>query len=49
MSEFSDQVIVITGAAGNLGQAAAFAFHNAGAKLALVDRQPGEYPGGFWR
>lgn len=39
MSEFSDQVIVITGAAGNLGQAAAFAFHNAGAKLALVDRQ----------
>ena len=39
MSEFSDQVVVITGAVGNLGRAAAFAFYNAGAKLALVDRQ----------
>lgn len=36
---FNDQVVVITGAAGNLGRAVAFAFYKAGAKLALVDRQ----------
>lgn len=39
MFDFSDQVIVITGAAGNLGHAAALAFYAAGAKLAVVDRQ----------
>ena len=39
MFDFKDQVVVITGAAGNLGRAAAFAFHSAGAKLAVVDRQ----------
>lgn len=39
MIDFSDQVVVITGAAGNLGHAAALAFHAAGAKLAVVDRQ----------
>ncbi len=39
MFDFSDQIVVITGAAGNLGRATAFAFHHAGAKLALVDRQ----------
>jgi NAD(P)-dependent dehydrogenase (short-subunit alcohol dehydrogenase family) len=39
MFDFSDQVIAITGAAGNLGRAAAFAFYSAGAKLAVVDRR----------
>ena len=39
MFDFSDQVVIITGAAGNLGHAAAFAFYNAGAKLAVVDRR----------
>jgi NAD(P)-dependent dehydrogenase (short-subunit alcohol dehydrogenase family) len=36
--DFSDYVIVVTGAAGNLGSAVARAFQSAGAKLALVDR-----------
>lgn len=42
MFDFGDNVIVITGAGGNLGQAAAFAFADAGARLALVDlkREP---------
>lgn len=39
MFDFSDKIVVITGAAGNLGQAATFAFHNAGAKVAVVDRK----------
>ncbi len=39
MFDFNDKVIVITGAAGTLGRAAAFAFHEAGAKLAVVDRR----------
>ncbi|MGH9803061.1 MAG: SDR family NAD(P)-dependent oxidoreductase [Blastocatellia bacterium] len=39
--DFTDRVVVITGAAGNLGLAAARAFSSAGAKLALVDRTPG--------
>lgn len=37
MFEFTDQVAVVTGAAGNLGAAAAAAFHQAGARLVLVD------------
>ena len=37
MSEFDKQVVVITGAAGNLGQAVAQAFAAAGCHLALVD------------
>jgi NAD(P)-dependent dehydrogenase (short-subunit alcohol dehydrogenase family) len=37
MFDFADQVVVVTGAAGNLGEAVALAFHEAGAKLALVD------------
>ncbi len=36
--DFTDQVAVVTGAAGNLGVAVARAFRNAGAKLALLDR-----------
>ena len=38
MFDFSEQVVVITGAAGNLGAAAARAFYAAGANLALVVR-----------
>lgn len=41
MSEFTDKVVVITGAAGNLGQACAQAFAQAGARCALVDRSTG--------
>jgi NAD(P)-dependent dehydrogenase (short-subunit alcohol dehydrogenase family) len=37
MTDFTNKVALITGAAGNLGAATAVAFHNAGAKLALVD------------
>ena len=37
MFEFTDQVAVVTGAAGNLGAAAAEAFHQVGAKLVLLD------------
>lgn len=37
MFNFRDQVALITGAAGNLGQATAEALHAAGATLALVD------------
>jgi len=36
--DFSDRVVVVTGAAGNLGSAVARAFQSAGANLALVDR-----------
>lgn len=38
MSEFQDKVVLITGAAGNLGRAVAAAFAAQGATLALVDR-----------
>lgn len=37
MSEFSDKVILITGAAGNLGRAVAAAFAADGARIALLD------------
>ena len=37
MSEFEQSVIVITGAAGNLGRAVAQAFAARGAQLALLD------------
>jgi len=36
MSDFSNRVVMVTGAAGNLGQAVARAFHKAGARLVLV-------------
>jgi NAD(P)-dependent dehydrogenase (short-subunit alcohol dehydrogenase family) len=39
--DYSNRVVVITGAAGNLGSAAARAFKSAQATLALVDRTPG--------
>ncbi|MCI0394901.1 MAG: SDR family NAD(P)-dependent oxidoreductase [Chloroflexi bacterium] len=38
MFDFSNQVVVITGAVGNLGSAVTSAFHVAGARLVLVDR-----------
>jgi NAD(P)-dependent dehydrogenase (short-subunit alcohol dehydrogenase family) len=40
MFDFADQVVIVTGAAGNLGRAVAEAFQAAGARLVLVDRQP---------
>jgi NAD(P)-dependent dehydrogenase (short-subunit alcohol dehydrogenase family) len=44
MPSFQDQVVMVTGAAGNLGQAVARAFESAGAKLVLVDRAPDRLP-----
>lgn len=44
MFDFSNRVVVITGAAGNLGVAAARAFQSAGAQLALVDRGADRLP-----
>ena len=41
MFDFSDRVVVMTGAAGNLGSAVARAFGSAGANLTLVDRADG--------
>jgi len=38
MFDFTDQVAIVTGAAGNLGEAAARAFYAAGANLVLVGR-----------
>jgi NAD(P)-dependent dehydrogenase (short-subunit alcohol dehydrogenase family) len=38
MFDFSDRVVIVTGAAGNLGGATGKAFQGAGAKLVLVDR-----------
>jgi len=40
MSSLDGRVVLITGAAGNLGQASARAFAAAGARVALVDRNP---------
>jgi NAD(P)-dependent dehydrogenase (short-subunit alcohol dehydrogenase family) len=40
MFDFSDRVVMATGAAGNLGQAVARAYLAAGAMLVLVDRKP---------
>jgi len=41
MYDFSDKVVVITGAAGNLGSTVAHAFEGQGARLALLDRKEG--------
>ena len=40
MFDFNNQVVLITGASGNLGSALARAFREAGARLVLVDRHP---------
>lgn len=45
--DFTDRVVVITGAAGNLGVSVAKAFAAAGARIALVDRSPERLPGLF--
>jgi len=47
MFDFSGQVVVVTGAAGNLGRAVARAFRSAGATLVLVDRAPDRLQGLF--
>ncbi len=44
MFDFSDRVVIVTGAAGNLGSAVAQAFQTAGAKLVLVDRAADRLP-----
>src|SRR5215831_19207186 len=45
--DFSGQVAVVTGAAGNLGVAVARAFRGAGAKLALIDLSSERFPNIF--
>ncbi len=42
--DFSDRTVVVTGAAGNLGQAVVRAFQAANATLVLVDRAPDRLP-----
>ena len=39
MIDFSNKVVAITGAAGNLGKTTAMTFHNLGARLAVIDRR----------
>lgn len=39
MFDFKDQVVVVTGGAGNLGAAVARGFYRAGARVAVVDRK----------
>ena len=44
MFDFTNRVVIITGAAGNLGVVTARAFQAAGASLVLVDRAPDRLP-----
>lgn len=44
MFDFSQRVVLIAGASGNLGQAVTRAFHAAGANLVLLDRAPDRLP-----
>jgi NAD(P)-dependent dehydrogenase (short-subunit alcohol dehydrogenase family) len=44
MFDFTNRVVIITGAAGNLGVITARAFQTAGARLVLVDRAPDRLP-----
>ena len=44
MVDFSERVVIVTGAAGNLGSAVARAFQAAGARLVLVDRRAERLP-----
>lgn len=44
INQFNDKVILITGATGNLGAAAARVFHADGARLALFARKPARIP-----
>ena len=41
MPEFKDRVVVVSGAAGNLGGVVSHAFASSGAKTGLLDRRPG--------
>ena len=45
MFDFSERVVMVTGAAGNLGAAITRAFQAAGAKMVLVDRAADRLPG----
>jgi NAD(P)-dependent dehydrogenase (short-subunit alcohol dehydrogenase family) len=47
MNDFTNKVVAITGAAGNLGTATARSFQNAGAKLAIIDRRRNDLRGVF--
>ena len=47
MTELTGQVVLVAGAAGNLGAAVARGFQAAGAHLALADRSPDRLPGLF--
>ena len=47
MFKFANRVVMITGAAGNLGSAVARAFQTAGARLVLVDHKPDRLAGLF--
>lgn len=47
MADLKGRVAIITGAAGNLGEATARAFHGAGARTALVDRSADRLSGMF--
>lgn len=47
MFDFSNQVVMVGGASGNLGQATARAFHAAGANLVLLDHSSDRLPGLF--
>jgi NAD(P)-dependent dehydrogenase (short-subunit alcohol dehydrogenase family) len=44
MFDFSQQIVVLAGASGNLGQAVVRAFHAANARLVLLDRAPDRLP-----
>ncbi len=44
MYDLTDRVVIVTGAAGNLGSSVARTFRAAGAKLVLVDRAPDRLP-----
>jgi NAD(P)-dependent dehydrogenase (short-subunit alcohol dehydrogenase family) len=47
MNSLEDRAVIVTGAAGNLGQAVARAFHTAQARLVLVDRAQDRLPALF--
>ena len=47
MFDFSNQIVMVSGASGNLGQAVTRAFYAAGASLVLPDRKPERLSGLF--
>jgi NAD(P)-dependent dehydrogenase (short-subunit alcohol dehydrogenase family) len=47
MFDFTDRVVLVAGASGNMGQAIASEFQTAGAHLVLLDREPERLPGLF--